>query len=45
MVKTIVCCILGIYMLAIAVITGVVIAIDKYTENKQKGDDYIVRNN
>lgn len=39
MVKNIVCCILGIYMLAISIIVGVTILIEKIEKNKQKGGD------
>lgn len=39
MVKTIICCILGIYMLAISIIVGVTILIEKIEKNKQKGGD------
>lgn len=45
MIKVIVCCILGIYMLAISIMVGVAIIIDIRNERKNKGDDYIVRNN
>lgn len=42
MMKVIICCTLGIYMLAISIMVGVAIIIDIRNERKNKGGDEIV---